>query len=170
MMQISQALEPIPPRAERIDYPANSRLARMRFLSKLLDNSIALPGGLRIGLDPLIGLVPAVGDVITSALSLWIVWDAALLGLPLHVIARMLLNIGLDTMGGSLPVIGDLFDAVWKANAMNMQLAEKHYSPAAKPRSAIKIFAFFALTFLFLASITTAAAYWLIKGVLSLFG
>jgi|GraSoiStandDraft_24_1057298.scaffolds.fasta_scaffold586009_1 hypothetical protein len=165
--QIERLVPPVHP--ERIEYPTNTGLARMRFLSKLLDNAILLPGGFRIGLDPLIGLIPAVGDVITSALSLWIVWEGTLLGLPMHVIARMLLNVFVDAMAGSLPVLGDLFDAAWKANAMNMRLAEKYYSPAAKPRSAVKIFFLFAFIFLFMASITVTLAYWLMKTFLSLF-
>lgn len=135
-----------------------------------MDNSIVLPGGYRIGIDPLLGLLPGIGDVIGAAVSLWIIWDAALLGLPLLVIARMLLNLVVDTAGGSLPVVGDLFDAVWKANALNMRLAEKHYSATAKPRSGAAIFAFFALALLFLMAGSLAASYWVVRFFFSLFG
>ena len=62
--------------AARIDYPPNARLERMRKLSRFLDNSILLPGGYRIGMDPLIGLVPAAGDLIAAGLSFWLIWDA----------------------------------------------------------------------------------------------
>jgi hypothetical protein len=141
----------------------------MRFLSKLLDNSILLPGGYRIGIDPLLGLVPGIGDALTSFLSLWIVWEGALLGLPLSVLVRMLLNILVDTLGGSVPVLGDLFDALWKANAMNMILAEKHYSPTAKPRNGFLLLLIFALISLSFLGAILMTAYWLLKTLFSLF-
>ncbi|MGV3774820.1 MAG: DUF4112 domain-containing protein, partial [Verrucomicrobiales bacterium] len=68
-------------RAERIELPASNRLKRMRFLSRMLDNSILLPGGYRIGLDPIIGLIPGIGDVIATSFSLWLVYEAALMGI-----------------------------------------------------------------------------------------
>jgi hypothetical protein len=123
------------PRAQVIASPANNRLRRMRFLSRLLDNSIPLPGGYRIGLDPIIGLAPGVGDLIASTLSLWLVYDAAMLGLPKRILARMLLNIAIETLVGTFPLLGDFLDAVWKANARNMQLVELHYTAALQPRS-----------------------------------
>ena len=69
-------------RAERIVYPPNPRLERLRFLANLLDTCITLPGGYRIGLDPILGLVPGVGDVIGAGLSLYLVREAANLGIP----------------------------------------------------------------------------------------
>jgi hypothetical protein len=123
------------PAARRIEAGANNRLRRMRFLSRLLDNSIPLPGGYRIGFDPIIGLAPGVGDLIASLLSLWLVYDAAILGLPKRILSRMILNIALETLIGAFPVLGDLLDAVWKANARNMELVELHYSPMRPERS-----------------------------------
>lgn len=126
-------------RATRIESPDNPRLRRMRSLSRFLDNSILLPGGHRIGVDPLLGLIPAAGDLIAGGLSLWMLYDAALLGLPKRVLARMLGNVLVESIVGSVPGLGDVFDAVWKANARNMRLVEQHYSPALKPRDPRRI-------------------------------
>jgi hypothetical protein len=156
------------PHPQAIVYPPDRRLARMRFLSKLLDNSILLPGGYRIGIDPLLGLLPGVGDAVSSILSLWIIWEGALLGLPLTVLIRMLINLGVDTLGGSIPVLGDLFDAVWKANAMNMILAEKHYSPTAKRRNPLLIVLIFGLVSLLFVGTALLAAWWLLRSILLL--
>jgi hypothetical protein len=135
--------QPAAPSAEKLQYPANPRLARMRFLSRLLDNSIPLPGGYRIGLDPIIGLVPGAGDLVASAFSIWIMYDAARLGVQKRHLLRMAMNIIIETVAGSVPLIGDLFDAVWKANAKNMQIVELHYRPTTTPRPLHRIlFAF----------------------------
>src|SRR5688572_10774277 len=80
-------------RAERILYPVNPRLQRIRFISNLLDQCIALPGGMRIGIDPIIGLVPVAGDLIATSLSLYLVYEAARLGLPKRILLRMLFNV-----------------------------------------------------------------------------
>jgi len=134
-------LEPAPsPRAERMEAPPHPRLKRMRFLSRMLDNSIPLPGGYRIGLDPIIGLAPGIGELITTSFSLWLVYDAAMLGLRKRILAQMVANVLLETLTGSVPVVGDVVDAVWKANARNMKLTELHYSAACQPRSPIKVF------------------------------
>ena len=126
--------------AARIDYPPNSRLERMRKLSRFLDNSILLPGGYRIGMDPLIGLIPAAGDLIATGLSFWIIYDAALLGVPKRILGKMLVNVAVEMVVGSVPGLGDIFDAAWKANARNLKLVEFAYSPRLKPRSEKAIF------------------------------
>lgn len=115
----------------------NQRLIRLRRLSHLLDNAIALPGTqYRVGLDPFLGLVPGAGDVAGTALSAYIVVQAASWRLPAATLLRMLFNVCLDWLGGTVPVIGDFFDVGWKANARNVALLEKHLtsgetSPAA---------------------------------------
>ncbi len=74
------------------------------------------------GLDALIGLFPAVGDIITTALSLFIVHEAYQLGAPRHVIVRMLGNVALDGVFVAVPLVGDAFDVLWRANRRNMRL------------------------------------------------
>ena len=70
------------------------RLARLETLARLLDVAFVVPGtNIRYGIDGLIGLIPVVGDVLTTAISLWIVREARALGAPRHLIARMLGNV-----------------------------------------------------------------------------
>ena len=100
-----------------------ARIARMDALATLLDTALVIPGtNVRFGLDALIGLFPAIGDIITTALSLFIVHEAYQLGAPGHVIARMLGNVALDGVFGAVPLVGDAFDVLWRANRRNMRL------------------------------------------------
>jgi hypothetical protein len=102
------------------------RLARLDALARLLDAAFVLPGtNIRYGLDGLIGLIPVVGDVIATAISLWIVREARELGAPWHVTARMLGNVALDGAVGLVPVLGDAFDVVFRANIRNMRLLRR---------------------------------------------
>jgi uncharacterized protein DUF4112 len=81
------------------------------------------PGtNVRFGLD--VGLVPGIGDIITTAMSLYIVHEARELGAPGHLIARMLANVALDGIIGAVPLIGDVFDVLWRANRRNMRLLQ----------------------------------------------
>lgn len=157
------------PRPQRIEYPVPGRLARMRALSRLLDNSISLPGGYRIGIDPLIGLIPGVGDLLTSTLSAWFIYDAARLGLPKRILFRMALNVAVESLLGFIPLVGDLVDAVWKANARNMRLVEQHYHPALPGRSARRLIGTFAALLILLYAAAFTSAYLAVRFVLSFF-
>ena len=100
---------------------------RIRFVASLLDDSIRVPGTkFRIGLDPILGVVPGAGDAIAAALSAYIVLESARLGVPFLTLLRMIANVALDLAVGSVPVVGTLFDAVWKANQRNLRLALSH--------------------------------------------
>ena len=97
---------------------------RMRFVARLLDDSIRLPGTeFKIGLDPIVGLLPVAGDAVAAALSGYIVLESARLGVSYLTLLRMLANVGVDFAVGSVPVVGDIFDVAWKANVRNLQLA-----------------------------------------------
>jgi hypothetical protein len=101
----------------------DARLAHLRELSRLFDSSIRVPGtDYRIGLDPILGLLPVLGDVPGATVSAYIVAEAAAMGVPRETLARMGVNLVLDATLGSFPVVGDLFDAVWKANERNVRL------------------------------------------------
>jgi hypothetical protein len=103
------------------------RVERMKRLAHLLDQAWRVPGTeFRIGVDGIIGLIPGVGDVVTSALSAYVVWEAQQLGLPKHVLARMIGNLGIDFVVGAIPLLGDFFDMAFKANARNMKLFDKY--------------------------------------------
>lgn len=106
---------------------ASARLERLRSLAWLLDNSIPLPGGFRIGLDALIGLIPGVGDAIGALMSVFILNEARLLGAPRSVLLRMAGNVLLETAIGAIPFAGDLFDAGFKANMRNLALLERYH-------------------------------------------
>ena len=101
-------------------------LRNLENMAWLLDRSIRLPGGLRIGLDGVLGLVPVVGDALGMGLSLIIVLQARQLGASGRVQFAMLRNILLDTVLGSLPFVGDLFDFWFNANARNMVLLNEY--------------------------------------------
>ena len=103
------------------------RIARLDTLATLLDTAFILPGtNVRFGFDALIGLLPGIGDAITTAISLYIVHEARQLGAPLHVIMRMLANVALDGFFGAVPVVGDAFDVMWRANLKNLELLRRH--------------------------------------------
>ena len=102
------------------------RLARLDALAKLLDVAFILPGtNIRYGIDGLIGLIPVVGDIITTAISLWLVREARALGAPWHVTSRMLANVALDGVVGMVPLAGDAFDVLFRANVRNVRLLRR---------------------------------------------
>ena len=103
------------------------RIQALRGISRLLDSAFVLPGtSYRFGLDPIIGLIPGIGDLVSPLFTIGILWQARDLRLPHVVQLRMLFNVGIDTICGAVPLIGDLFDFAWKANDMNLALLEKH--------------------------------------------
>jgi uncharacterized protein DUF4112 len=104
-----------------------SRIRRVRTLGKLLDNSISIPGtSWKIGLDPIIGLIPGVGDLVGAMLSGYIILESARAQVPTLTLMRMFVNVGIDTLVGAVPALGDVFDAAWKANTKNVALLETH--------------------------------------------
>ena len=104
-----------------------ARLARLRKLAWLIDASFGLPGTrFRFGLNSVIGLLPVGGDAVLGALSLYIIYEAAQLGVPRHKLLRMLANVGVEVFGGSIPIFGDLFDIALKANLRNLRIIEDH--------------------------------------------
>ena len=128
------AVEPSPPTGD---------VARIRSLARLLDSAIRIPGtDIRIGLDPILGLFPGLGDFAGAAASGYIVIASARLGAPTPVLARMLLNVGTDAVIGSVPLLGDLFDVGWRANERNAALLERHLgNPAATRKGSVAVIA-----------------------------
>ena len=107
--------------------PHTTKVNNLRRLSHLLDNAIPIPiSGYRIGIDPILGLLPGGGDLVAGALGAYIVIEAARMGLPRQVVGQMVGNIVFDSVVGTVPVLGDLFDVGWKANVRNIALLEKH--------------------------------------------
>jgi hypothetical protein len=114
----------------RIDYARELR--ELQHFAHLLDEAIHLPViNYKIGLEPLLGLVPIIGDVSGFALSCYIIFKAARLGLPRRLVARMVFNAFLNSLVGSIPLVGDLFDFFWKVNKRNMRLVERYLAARA---------------------------------------
>lgn len=106
---------------------SEERLARLDGLARLLDDWVRIPlTPWRIGLDGLIGLIPGLGDVLTGAVSAWILLEAWRLDAPRPLIGRMVVNVLIDILVGTVPVGGDLFDIAWKANRRNVRLLQDH--------------------------------------------
>ncbi len=104
---------------------------RVHRLARLMDSSIRLPGGFRMGVDGLIGLVPVVGDLAAAGASFYIVAQAARAGVPASVLVRMLLNVAVDAVVGAIPVLGDVFDVAFKANLRNARLMDRYLDRSA---------------------------------------
>ena len=147
------------------------RLWFARLLADLLDQRFTIPGtSIRIGLDPIISLIPGIGDFIASSLSVWLIYEAARLGLQKRILAFMTCNVMMEAIFGTVPLLGTAVDAVWKANVRNMRLVEKYYRPTMKERSRTKL-VFFLLTALFFIYGTIALAFYtLVAWLVAVFG
>ena len=100
-----------------------ARVARLDAFADLLDTRFVIPGlKVRFGVDALVGLVPGIGDLVMTAASLWLIYEARRLGAPWHVLARMLGNVAVDGAVGAVPLVGDAFDVMWRTNRRNMRL------------------------------------------------
>ena len=139
------------------------RLSVLRNGARLLDSAFEI-GGVRVGLDPIVGLVPGIGDLLSPLFTLGILLQARDLGLPRVVQLRMILNVAIDSLFGVVPVIGDLFDVAWKANERNMDLLEAHAYEVRRPASGDWLFVGGAVLILVaLAMLPTLALAWLIR-------
>jgi Domain of unknown function (DUF4112) len=102
------------------------RLKRLEAVAKVLDVAFILPGTkIRYGVDGIVGLIPIVGDIIATGLSLWLVYEARALGAPWHVTARMLGNVAFQGVVGTVPVAGDAIDVLFRANMRNARLLRR---------------------------------------------
>jgi hypothetical protein len=113
-----------------------SKLTKLRRVSRILDNAIAIPGTkISFGLDPILGLLPGGGDTVTGGIAAYIVVEAAKMGVPREILWKMVGNILIDSFAGTVPVVGDIFDLGWKANIKNIELLEKHLDLAESNQS-----------------------------------
>ena len=135
------------PTTDTIETLDPARVERLRRLAVLLDDSIPIPGTrFRIGVESIIGLIPGAGDLAGGAFSLYILLQAARMGVPRPLLVRMGTNLVIDVVVGAVPVLGDLFDAGFKANLRNLALLERHADrPVASTRSSRRFVALFAL-------------------------
>ena len=136
-------------------------LVALRKWAVLLDSAFRVPGTqMRFGLDPIVGLLPGAGDLVTAFFSVMILLHSVRLKVPKVVIARMLLNTGLDLLVGAVPLLGDLFDAGFKANLRNLVLLERHAIRGASPSTSDYVFVGMCLTILLVVGVTPVVVLW----------
>jgi len=112
-------------------------------LAFYLDDLFRIPGvGWRFGLDAIVGLVPNVGDTLTSLASFYILFAGVRYGVPKITLLRMAINIGIDYVVGSIPFLGDAFDFFWKSNKMNMNLIRERATGKGRGTTGDYIFIF----------------------------
>jgi len=101
-----------------------------------MDSAYRVPGtAIRFGWDPIVGLIPGVGDAATASFAVAVLYHAYRLGVPRVVLARMMLNTLIDLAAGLVPFAGDIADIAWKSNALNLALLERHERPGTEPSS-----------------------------------
>ena len=139
------------------------RLSALRNTARLLDSAFVVPGtSYRIGLDPILGLVPGIGDLVSPLFTIGILWQGRDLGIPRVVQVRMLGNVLLDALVGAVPLLGDLFDFAWKANERNYALLELHAEEERTPSTGDWLF----VTALAALALVTAAIPFVVTGFL----
>jgi len=119
----------------------DARLRRLRRLGRWLDAGIRVPfTSLRVGIDPIIGLVPGLGDAAGAILATWILFEGYRLGASRATLVRIAGNIAVDALTGTVPLLGDAFDVAWKANLRNIALLERHAMDPARARASDRRF------------------------------
>jgi hypothetical protein len=154
-------------RLRRLTLAQEQRIVALRHVSRLLDSAYQVPGtSYRFGLDPIVGLVPGLGDLISPLFTIAILWQSQDLHLPRVIQLRMLFNVAIDTFVGMVPIAGDLFDFAWKANDMNMVLLER-YAYEERPASAGDWLFVIVMTVLLLAlsALPFVLLAWMISGI-----
>ncbi|TVT42576.1 DUF4112 domain-containing protein [Hymenobacter setariae] len=117
------------PAAPATPSEAADRLRWVEGVARLMDSQFRLPGTrFRFGLDPLLGLVPIVGDLSSTAVSVALLLTMMRHGASGAVVVRMALNIFIDTVVGAIPLIGNIFDFAYKSNERNVALLRRHYA------------------------------------------
>lgn len=100
---------------------------RIRRVTDLLDESVRIPGtSTRAGIDPIIGLIPILGDAVAAVVGIWVILEAARFGIPRVVVARMSFNVLVDLAIGAIPLIGDIYDVTMRSNTRNLALFKRH--------------------------------------------
>jgi hypothetical protein len=120
------------------EQPAASRedtLERLDQIATLLDTAFVIPGtNIRFGIDGLIGLIPGIGDLISTALSSWLIYEAHRLGVSKIALTRMIGNVAIDGVFGAVPIVGDAFDIAFRANRRNMKILREQLARKARTR------------------------------------
>ena len=125
--------------------------ALFRWLAAVMDNFLRFPGTkLRFGLDPIIGLIPGIGDAASAIISTLALIHAARYRLPKILLVRMALNILINELVGIIPGLGDAFSFWFKSNVRNYELVRRYAAAPERARKADWIFVFAVIAVLFL--------------------
>lgn len=108
-------------------------MSRLRYIAKVFDTAVTLPGGYRVGASAIVGLAPVLGDVANAAIASYFIYEGRRLGLPKRALAAMAGNVGIDLLLGVTPLVGDLADTWFKANVRNLAIVEKHVARRGEP-------------------------------------
>jgi hypothetical protein len=112
-----------------------------RRVADLLDSRFRIPGtSIRFGLDPILSLIPGVGDLASPAFAVALLAQAIYQGVPRVIMLRMLINALIDALIGAVPVAGAVGDLFYRANLRNLALLERHAHPGVSPRPADRTF------------------------------
>jgi hypothetical protein len=119
-------------RAERFA-AAERRIGRV---THVLDELVSVPGTpIKVGLDPVIGVIPIAGDALAALVGIWVILEASRFGIPRVVLGRMVANLVLDLGIGAIPLIGDAYDVFFRSNSRNLDLFRRHaLDPGASTR------------------------------------
>lgn len=117
-------------------YNIEAELDALDDLADWLDSKFEIPGtGVRFGLDPILGLLPGIGDTLSAIPAGHIILTAHKLGASADVILRMIGNLVIDAVAGFVPILGDLLDVGFKANRRNVALLREHFGVPGSPRN-----------------------------------
>jgi hypothetical protein len=135
----------------------------LRWWAELLDSRFTIPGtNIRFGLDPLVSLIPGIGDIATPVFTVALLVQGVRQGVPKVVLLRMLGNALVDALVGAVPIAGDVGDIFWRANQKNMRLLERHQHPGVRPTRGDYVFVWVAAALLGLVvAVPVAIGIWL---------
>lgn len=152
-------------------FDADERLRWVERIARLMDSQFRLPGTrFRFGLDPLLGLVPIVGDLSTTVVSIALLLTMLRHGASGAIVVRMALNILIDTVVGAIPILGNVFDFAYKSNERNVALLRRHYAGGRHAGSGKGLVALLLLAFLIVSGLVAWGSVALIHWVWVYFG
>jgi hypothetical protein len=162
--------EVLPPETEQRERSDLEPLFRL--LALVMDNLLRIPGtNFRFGLDPLIGLVPGLGDTSSAFISAMALIAATRRGLPKILLARMALNILINEAVGIVPVVGDAFSFWFKSNARNYDLLRRHAAASQRSTKSDWIFVGVVLCALgVILIVSLVVSFWLLYAIARLLG
>ena len=135
----------------------NKSIQNLKRISELLDTKYSGPFGIKFGLDPILGLIPGVGDFVTTVLSFYIIFHAYMIGVGTSVLIRMCLNVLLENLIDMFPFFGNFFDFFWRSNTKNIELLNKYIHSPGEQRLVSRVY--ITLIFLFFSSVLIYSFY-----------